>query len=76
MHCVGSSIRKYLILLLRLGHFHLDGANLQTQTHLVPKLMLQNLAIILRPFYYGKNKLIALVLGVQISARQTGDEVF
>ena len=25
-----------------LGHFNLDGTNLQMQTHLVPKIMLQN----------------------------------
>ena len=31
------------------------------QTHLVPKLMLQNLAIILRHFNYGKNSFIVLV---------------
>ena len=31
------------------------------QTHLVPKLMLQNLAIILQQFNYGKISLIGLV---------------
>ena len=29
-----------------LGHFHLDGANLQMQTYLVAKIMHQNLAVI------------------------------
>ena len=33
-----------------LGHFHLDGANVQMQTHLVPKIMQQNLAVILWQF--------------------------
>ena len=44
-----------------LGHFHLDGANLQTQTHLVSKIIHQNLVIILWQFNYGKNSFIVLV---------------
>ena len=39
---------------LGLGHFHLDGANLQVYAHLVPKIMHQNIVIILRQFIYGK----------------------
>ena len=31
-----------------LGHFHLDDANLQIQTHLVPKIMHKNFALILQ----------------------------
>ena len=50
-------------LLLGLGHFHLDGANLQIQTHLVPKIMHQNIAIILQQFNYSKNLFIVLVPG-------------
>ena len=46
-----------------LGHFHLDGANLQMQTHLVCKMMHQNLAAILQQFNYGKNSLKVLVPG-------------
>ena len=47
-----------------LGHYHLDGANLQTiETHLVPKIMHQNLAVILHQFNYGKNSFIVLVPG-------------
>ena len=46
--------------------FVLDGENLQMQTHLVPKLMLQNLAIILRHFNYGKNSFIVLVPGLEL----------
>ena len=30
---------------LGLGHFHLDGANFQMQTHLVPKIMHKNSSI-------------------------------
>ena len=43
----------YLFLLLRLGHFHLDHANLQIQSYIVPKIMYQNsrifMAVILLP---------------------------
>ena len=46
---------------LGLGHFHLEGANLQIQTHLEPKIMHQNLAIILQHFNYSKNSFIALL---------------
>ena len=46
-----------------LGYFHLDGENLQIQTHLVSKIMHQNLAIILWQFNYGKNSFIALLPG-------------
>ena len=44
-----------------LGHFHLDDANLQMQTHLVSKIMHQNLAVILQQFKYSKNSFIVLV---------------
>ena len=50
---------------LGLGHFHLDGANLQMQTHLVPKIMHQNLAINLWQFNYSKNSFIVLVPGIE-----------
>ena len=33
--------------------FHLDGTNLQMQSHFVPKISNQNL-VILRQLYYGK----------------------
>ena len=58
---------------LGLGHFHLDGANLQMQTHLVPKKMHQNLAVILQQFNYGKNIFIVLVPGVN-AAKPLGEE--
>ena len=48
-----------------LVHFHLDGTNLQMQTHLVSKIMHQNLAIILRQLNYGKQSFIILVPGRQ-----------
>ena len=55
VHCVRCSVS------FQVDIFVLDGENLQMQTHLVPKLMLQNLAIILRHFNYGKNSFIVLV---------------
>ena len=36
-----------------LGHFHLDGANFQMQTHIVPKIMHQK-AVFLRQLHYGQ----------------------
>ena len=48
---------------LGLGHFHLDGANLQMQTHLVPKIMHQKLKYLLQQLYYGQIGFIVLVLG-------------
>ena len=39
---------------IRIRDFYLDGVNLQMQTHLVSKIMHQNLAIILQQFNYGK----------------------
>ena len=45
-----------------LGYFHLDGTNLQLQTHFVPKIRCHNLAVILRQFNYGNNSFIVLVL--------------
>ena len=44
----------------------MHGANLQMQTHLVSKIMHQNLVIILRQFSYGKNSFIVLVPGVRL----------
>ena len=41
-----------------LGHFDLVGVNLQMQTHLVSKIMHQNLAVILWQFNYSKNSFI------------------
>ena len=49
-----------------LGHFHLDGANLQMQTHLVSKIMHQNLAVILRQLNYSNNSFIVLIPGENI----------
>ena len=43
-----------------LGFFNLDGANLQMQTHLVSKIMHQNLAVKLWQFNYGKKSFIVL----------------
>ena len=37
-----------------LGHFHPDGANLKMQTHFVPTMMCQNLALIFWQLYYGE----------------------
>ena len=45
-----------------LGYFHLDGANLQLQSRLVPKIMHQN-----RMHY--KNSFIVLVPGCEISTK-------
>ena len=50
----------YLGLLLGLGYINLDGANLQIKTYSVPKIMHQNLAIILWQFNYSKNRFIVL----------------
>ena len=44
-----------------LGHFHIDGANLHMQTHLVSKIMHQNLAVILCQYNYSKNSFIVLI---------------
>ena len=43
------------------------------QTHLVPKIMHQNLAVILQQFNYGKNIFIVLVPGVN-AAKPLGEE--
>ena len=44
-----------------LGHYHLDGANLRMQTHLVSKIMHQILAIISWQYNYSKNSFIVMV---------------
>ena len=45
-----------------LGHFHLDGVNLQMQTHFVSKIMHQKyLAVFLGQSNYSKKSFIVLV---------------
>ena len=44
----------------RLGHFHLDGANLQMQAHIVPKRMDHDLAMMLLQLFSSKIRFIVL----------------
>ena len=44
----------------RLGHFHLDGSNLQMQTHIGPKRMDHDLAMMLLQLFYSKIRFIVL----------------
>ena len=53
----------YLHLVLRNRSFHLEGANLRMQTQFVPKIMHENLAIILQQTYYG---IISFIVSVPI----------
>ena len=46
------------------GHFQLDSANLQTQTHFVPNIRHQNLVVSSQHLYYGKINLIVLIPGL------------
>ena len=57
------SSRHFCACYLGLGHFHLYGANLLMQTHLVPKIMQQKQPYFLRQLYYGKIEVIVLVRG-------------
>ena len=59
---------------LGLGHFHLYGANLQMQTHLVPKVIHQNLGIILWQSITAQNSFIALALYVCRSANSEDED--
>ena len=58
----------YLCLLLRVGTV---SSWLQIQTHLVSRIMHQNIALILRQFNQGKNTFMILVLGPLIKMRLT-----
>ena len=46
-----------------LGHYHLNGTNLEIQTHFVLKIRHQNITVILCLLYYCKIRFAVLVLG-------------
>ena len=67
-----------------LPHFHLDGANLQMQTHFVPKLMHQKLPYFftscktaeLGLYYWSQVVLVALVSEVFLPSNEPFFETF
>ena len=65
MHCVRCSVS------IQVDIFVLATKDLQMQTHLVPKIMHQNFAIILRQFNYSKNSFIIMVPGKSSQSGET-----